>query len=632
MPLSYLVPKGRLEDGLRTFARTPEMVEHFGNLIGTPYPWNKYAQVVVSDFIFGGMENTTATTMYEHILLDARASLDVTSDDLIAHELAHQWFGDYVTCRDWSEGWLNEGFATFFEHVWKEKAHGRDEYDYGIKADLDAYLGEATGRYRRPIVCQDYDAPLDLFDRHLYEKGGLTLHTLRVELGDALFWKGVGLYLERSARGVVETRDLMRALEEVSGRSLGRLFEQAVYKPGHPECDVHVAWEKKVLAVAVKQHQATTDGVPAVFEFPLVVEIHDENGAPRRERLMVTQKADTFAVPCESRPQFVVVDPEMRVLGEVHLKGPNDMLREQLAKAPTARGRWLAAEALSTSDDPTTIAALASRLADDDEMWAVRNECAGALGRIRAPEAFAALARATSVKHPKVRRAVIAALGRFRTQEAEDAIRPRALSDPSYLVEAEAARSLGKTKRSTAFEVLVEVAARGSWADVVALGAVEGLAALRDERATPHLVSWTKYGRPTRVRRAAILALPKLDDGRKTREALEELLSDADPHLRIDVARALAEIGDVKARGALRDRLDVDLDARVRRRLRETLRDLGGESKKATDQLKDDLEKLQTEHAALKARIAQLEARTAAPKVEDAKAKAKPARAKRRKR
>ena len=156
-----------------------------------PYPWNKYAQVVVSDFIFGGMENTTATTMYEHILLDERAAIDITSDDLIAHELAHQWFGDYVTCRDWSEGWLNEGFATFFEHVWREKHLGRDEYDYGLKADLDAYLGEAHGRYRRPIVCQDYDAPLDLFDRHLYEKGGLVLHALRVELGDALFWKGV---------------------------------------------------------------------------------------------------------------------------------------------------------------------------------------------------------------------------------------------------------------------------------------------------------------------------------------------------------------------------------------------------------------------------------------------------------
>ena len=166
VPITYLVPKGREEDGVRTFARTPAMLKHFSEVTGVPYPWNKYAQVVVSDFIFGGMENTTATTMYEHILLDERAVVDVSSDDLIAHELAHQWFGDYVTCRAWYEGWLNEGFATFFEHVWREKHLGRDEYDYGLKADLEGYLLEAHNRYRRPVVCQDYDAPLDLFDRH----------------------------------------------------------------------------------------------------------------------------------------------------------------------------------------------------------------------------------------------------------------------------------------------------------------------------------------------------------------------------------------------------------------------------------------------------------------------------------
>src|SRR5262249_2939930 len=161
LPVTYLVPKGREDEARRTFGRTPEMIRHFGEITGIPYPWNKYAQVVVSDFIFGGMENTTATTMYEHILIDERAAIDVSSDDLVAHELAHQWFGDYVTCRAWYEGWLNEGFATFFEHVWREEHLGRDEYAFGLKVDLDAYTAEAHGRYRRPIVCQDYDAPLD---------------------------------------------------------------------------------------------------------------------------------------------------------------------------------------------------------------------------------------------------------------------------------------------------------------------------------------------------------------------------------------------------------------------------------------------------------------------------------------
>ena len=608
VPLTYLVPKGREEDGRRTFGRTPDMVSYFSELTGTPYPWNKYAQVVVSDFIFGGMENTTATTMYEHILLDPRAAIDVTSDDLIAHELAHQWFGDYVTCRDWSEGWLNEGFATFMEHVWREKALGRDEYEYGVRHDLSSYLGEAHGRYRRPIVCQDYDAPLDLFDRHLYEKGGLVLHVLRTELGDGLFWKGVSTYLTRHARGIVETRDLLRAFEEVSGRSLGRRFEEMVHKPGHPEIEIDVSWEDGVLTCALKQVQSTNDGVPSAFHLPLVLAVVDADGSERRERMKLGARVDSFAIPCTERPRFVVVDPDMRILGDVTVKAPADMLRNQLADAKSARGRWLAAQALAKSDDPVTIAALARRLGDEAEFWGVRAECAEALGRIRAREAFEVLSTSTTTVHPKVRRAVVDALGRFRTTASVDALKPRALRDESYLVEAEAARALGKTRQSQAFEVLLDVMDRPSWADVIAAGAIDGLAALRDDRALPHLYARTRYGHASRVRRAAALAIPKLSTDRRAREHLEDLLDDADPILRIDVVRALSDLGDARSRGALRARAEVDLDPRVRRRIKEVVRDLGGE-RKQTDQLKEDVEKLQSEQLDLKSRLSRMEAR-----------------------
>lgn len=614
VPLTYVIPRGRDADGQRTFARTPDMVNFFGRRLGVKFPWNKYAQVVVSDFIFGGMENTTATTMYEYILLDERASLDISSDDLISHELAHHWFGDYVTCRDWSEGWLNEGFATYMEHVWREEHLGRDEYEYGLKADLDGYTGEASGRYRRPIVCQDYDSPLDLFDRHLYEKGGLTLHALRTELGTELFWQGVGVYLTRHANGVVETRDLMRAMEEVSGRGLGRFFEEAIYKPGHVELEVSMAWKAGLLSLEVKQTQATTDGVPSVFHAPLVLEIVDERGASSRHRVMLTQRAETFAIPMAKRPAFVVVDPEMRIVGDVKVKGPLDMLRTQLAKAKTARGRWLAAASLARSDDPPTLAALAARLRDDKEFWGVRSECADALAKIRGRDAEALLLACLGLEHPKVRRAVVAALGHFKSLRAAEALKGLALRDPSYLVEAEAARALGKTKQSLAFDVLVDVVDRPSWADVVSVGAIDGLAALREDRATPHVLARTRYGHPTRRRRAAIMAVPKLASDRRAREALEDLLEDSDPSLRVDVARALADLGDVRSRPSLRNRLEVDLDPRVRRRIREVLRDLGGEGKRGIDQIREDFEKLSGEHAELKTRVAKLEAKVGVKK------------------
>ncbi|AUX48383.1 aminopeptidase [Sorangium cellulosum] len=632
VPLAYLVPKGREEDGRRTFARTPDMIRHFGEKLGVPYPYRRYTQAVVSDFIFGGMENTTATTMYEHILLDERAALDISSDDLIAHELAHQWFGDLVTCRDWSHGWLNEGFATFMEHVYREHHLGADEYDHGLKGDLDAYLGEARGRYRRPIVCQDYDAPLDVFDRHLYEKGGLVLHLLRRELGDELFWRGVNTYLTRHARGVAETRDLARALEDVSGRSLERFFEQWVFRAGHPELDVKIEIEGDQCVVTVKQtqsagqhsreHALQADASTPVFAFDLVLDLGFADGkgsTVRREVRRVDQQAHTFAIPIARRPRFVIVDPDFRIVGEVKVDAPGDLLRAQLAQAPTARGRMLAAKPLSRRDDPPTTRALGQSLADADEFWGVRAAAAGALGALQSSAALALLEASAGAEHPKVRRAVANALGHFRSAKAAEALAKLALRDASYLVEAEAARALGATRQGSAFETLIDILDRPSWGEVIRCGAIDGLANLRDERAVPHLTARTRYGVPTRGRRAAIMALPKLSGDRRTRELLEDLLDQPDPYLRVDVARALGELGDGRSRGALQRQLDRDLDGRVRRRIREVLRDLGGSGKRELDRLRDELEALRRDNAEIRTRLGKLEATASKGKKADGK-------------
>ncbi len=623
IPVRYYVPPARKKDTARSFGETPRMIELFSRITGVPFPWQRYSQIVVSDFIFGGMENTTATTMYEHVLLDERAALDITSNDLVAHELAHQWFGDFVTCRDWSHAWLNEGFATFMEHVEREDRIGRDEYDYGVSSDTDTYLHEASARYSRPIVCRDYAEPIDLFDRHLYEKGGLVLHMLRRELGDETFWAGVKQYLTSHAYGVVETNDLQRALEAVSGRSLERFFDSWVYRPGHPDLKVKVSWDDGLLSVSVKQTQKIGD--VAEFHFELEVEVGARGGKVTRHKKSVTAASDTFVIKLDERPAFVAFDPDLRVVSELTFEAPGDMLRAQLEHATRAISRARAADALSRRDDPPTIKALAECLAKKNEAWMVRAEAARALGRIRSDEAFSALSAHVGTEHPKVRRAVASALGSFKTAEAAKLLEKRAKSDPSYLVEAESVRALGRTRQPEAFDVIVPLLDRPSWAEVSRAGALDALGALRDERALPEVLKRTQYGFPTRGRRAAISALAQISDGRKVREHLEDLLDDKDPHLKIDVVAALQALGDMKSRGALNRAKERELDGRVVRRLREALRDMG-EHKTAAERkrLNDELENVRTELSELKARLSKIEAGKGKPTL-PAKNSAKPA-------
>ncbi|MBV8281338.1 MAG: M1 family metallopeptidase, partial [Candidatus Eremiobacteraeota bacterium] len=201
VPVSWYVEPGREAEGKRSFGKTPEMVDFFGDRIGVKYPYPQYSQIAVRDFVFGGMENTTCTTQTDSTLHDTRAALDFTSDDLVAHELAHQWFGDLLTCKDWSHAWLNESFATYFDALFKEYDLGEDEFAYQRFINQDLYLKEDSEHYRRPIVTNIYTEPVELFDRHLYEKGSCVLHMLRVQLGDDLWWCAINDYVSTNAQG-----------------------------------------------------------------------------------------------------------------------------------------------------------------------------------------------------------------------------------------------------------------------------------------------------------------------------------------------------------------------------------------------------------------------------------------------
>ena len=340
VPVVYYVERGREAAAERTLARTPQMLELFSERFGVPYPYPRYAQVFVADFIFGGMENTTATTLTDTVLIDERAALDYDIDALVAHELAHQWFGDLVTCRDWGEGWLNEGFATYAEYLWREHHEGRDAADLELEDWAEMYFGEDAGRYRRTIATKLYDEPIDVFDHHLYEKGGRVLHMLRHHLGDDAFWKALGHYLTKHRHGVVESRDLARAVEEVTGKNVDWFFSQWVIDgAGHPELDVELAYDaERGRAVVTVEQKQQVDARTPLFRVPTAVRFRiaaRDVDVP----IELTERRHVFHLRLDGEPTQAIFDPGRVVLAAVKTDKPEPLWIDELRAATLATDR-----------------------------------------------------------------------------------------------------------------------------------------------------------------------------------------------------------------------------------------------------------------------------------------------------
>jgi aminopeptidase N len=627
VPVQYYVQKGREAEAKRALGRTPKMLRFFSERTGIPYPYAKYAQVVVGDFIFGGMENVSATTLTDTVLYDRRAApeMESSADSLVAHELAHQWFGDLLTCRDWAHGWLNEGFATYFDSLFTEHHEGVDRFRYVMRGDAEIYLRDDRARYRRPIVSNTYNEPIDLFDRQFYEKGAWVLHMLRFELGDELFWKAVRHYAQKHRHTNVTTPDLQRAIEAATGRNLDAFFDQWVYGAGHPTFNVSFEWDDaaKQAKLTVRQTQSTEHGTAEVFRTPVVVDFAT-NGATQSHRVQLTEREQSFYFSLAERPKMVRFDPGGWLLKTVEFKRSEELLTYQLTHDDDVLGRIDAAKDLAKLGSKDSIHAL-KEAALSDAFWGVQAAAARALGSAGSAPALEALLGCLAVADPRSRRAVFDALGEFRDEPPANrgAAAAQALErvlregDASYFVEAAAAAALGKTRSPSAFGGLEAALAKPSHNDVIRVRAFEGFAELRDDRALPLAIEWTRYGRPPYARDAAATCLGKLGRHMERKEPaldrLVELLDDPSLRTRMSALAALQELGDDRAVGAVERLAARDLDGRIVRRSREVVaalregRDKGEEVKK----LREELDKLREEQKTLKDRVEKMEAKPA---------------------
>jgi len=569
IPIVTNVYANEVEEGKVTAARLPAMVKFFSEKTGVKYPYAKYAQTTVRDF-GGGMENISATTQTDNMIHDARSELDATSDGLQSHELAHQWFGDYLTCRSWSDIWLNESFATYFQAMWDEHNLGHDDFLYlDVKSNQEQYY-TAWGRgQRRPIVTKNYANPDAVFDTYAYPRGGAVLHMLRTYLGEDNWWRSINHYLTKHAHQPVETSQFRIAIEETTGQPMDWFFDEWLYKMGHPIFRVIQDYDatKKELTLKVTQEQRPDpeSQYPQVgfFQTPLDVEIGTASST-RVDRVRIEAKEEqTFKFTVDSEPLLVGFDYGGTLIKELIFIKTTAQLEYQLAHDQDVLGRVWALQQLtprikeektSAADREAIIKAISDALTKD-KFWGTRLEAATSLNGLN--EAKDALLAATKDANARVRATAVTSLAATKDPALANTYQ-QLLSDQSYAVVKAAAVALGQTKSAGAYDSLVRLIDAPSWRDSIRASALSGLAALGDKRALDLGLKYYVTGNRTAVRVAAVAVLgsTRKDDARVF-PILSALLTEAaekrNSGMFTAAAEAIVSLGDERGLALFQD-------------------------------------------------------------------------------
>ncbi|MFZ4506698.1 MAG: M1 family aminopeptidase [Fimbriimonas sp.] len=540
-PLWFVVPQGK--GGLipDSFNDTGDILDFFSSVTGVEYPWPKLAQDAMYDF-GGGMENVSAITYGQDALTDRREGFRNMSS-LNAHEIAHQWFGDLVTCKDWGTIWLNESFATYFQAAYFEHSQGLGAYEREIEGFQQEYLREARS-YKRPIVTNLYEHPDSMFDSHAYPKGGTVLHTLRRYLGDQAFYAGIKNYLTRNRHRPVTTSDLCEAMSDASGINLTSFFEQWVLKPGHPVLDYTWTYANGSVAVTSHQTQDTTTGTP-IYTIPTKVAII-KDGKVTIKPFLINQKENTAVYASVGAPDAVILDPNHDFLRELkHTFDPAE-LRAIVQFAPSSIDRQAAGLALLTaSDNPETAKFLADLLAKDSGLHPVFVADFG-LGSKKRPELRSFFV--SQLRHANFDRRFLAVRGLAQLDLTDaDLTTFAALTGDTqpYAVARFALRTLADRSPEKARPVLARLIAGKSKDDVMQIDAFQQLVKLKATETYPALVRLASTAdRSTRLQLFPLLGRIPADDS--TRAALTSALRSDDQEATVQALRAVRTSKDIK--------------------------------------------------------------------------------------
>ena len=581
VPLHYYAAGDADEESvLRLLSRTGEMMEFFSKITGVDYPYEVYRQVLVQRFIYTGMENSAATVLERELLgPENSAELNLWGESVVAHELAHQWFGDLLTCRTWRHLWLNEGFATFFTTLWMEQSKGPE---YAARKLRQRYEGvvRADKRSPRPLVRRFFNSEPGGGSANPYSKGASLLQMMRVMLGDEVFFRGIERYVSEHRESLVETSALQRAMEEESGLYLDWFFDQWAYLAGNPKISATHTYDAADGSIRVQLRQThKPSGVVPLFQLPVEVEIATEGS--RIERVWLQGGEASVRIPADAAPRYVAIDPrggllarienkqsaaqwlaqlesqhpyaqELALRGLLGLKGKaregvRAAVHDLLGRSDAAMAHRLGAvEILAEWREPVDVAALLAGVAAERGAGGsalLRSELTRALGSVLPTEA------------------VVKALERLLNTDPVDQVRARALASLGRLEEERARhRAIAALRSAPSDDMTVQrEAARllGRW------GRADDLVALEGSRAA---------GTHSGLRTSALWASLKITErepvGSKRDKARAVIIPDAesmlwDLHLRsretaVSVLAQVGDAGSIKALTALAGREDYD--------------------------------------------------------------------------
>ncbi len=454
MAVNYYVDKDYEKHARAIFGKTPKMIGYFSDLLGVEYPWSKYHQVVVKDYVSGAMENTTAVIHGEFLHQTEREIIDGGNESIIAHELFHHWFGDLVTCESWSNLPLNESFANYSQFLWDEHEYGRMEADKNAHNEMESYILSAQQQGAKDVIRFDYANKDDMFDLVSYNKGGRILHMLRSYLGDDAFFQSLKRYLEDNAYSAAEIHNLRLAFEKTTGEDLNWFFNQWFLAGGHPNLIFSQKYTDSTSKLYVYVHQnQDLDKVP-LYKLPIQIETY-VNDKRNRHLVWSENVRDTFVFDLPTKPQLVNIDAQKVLLCEKKEKKPLSQWIYQLDNAPLYLDKKEALQELGKAKSAEAQAAIVRAL--DHAFWHVRLLALSKGKRaIRAdktgmkPKVIAL----TKDEHPQVRKAALKCLKKYWQGDADlMAIYEDALKDSSYNVMAQAIDALAEIDKDRAMDI-----------------------------------------------------------------------------------------------------------------------------------------------------------------------------------